>query len=105
MDPFKFNEVDGFSMAVARQILNRVDTVLVANLYPPKEGWMGAARDLIIALRLTKKAASPMAPMGRSKASRLESTRILHQQPTRATLKQNMAKHAAGACRPAKRIT
>lgn len=50
MDPFKFNEVDGFFYGRGTSDIKQGDTVLVANFIRlKKEGWM-PARDLIIAL-------------------------------------------------------
>ena len=50
MDPFKFNEVDGFFYGRGTSDIKQGDTVLVANFIRlKKEGWV-PARDLIIAL-------------------------------------------------------
>ncbi len=50
MDPFKFNEVDGFFYGRGTSDIKQGDTVLVANLIRlKKEGWI-PARDLILAL-------------------------------------------------------
>src|ERR1041385_392003 len=50
MDPFKFNEVDGFFYGRGTSDIKQGDTVLVANFIRlKKEGW-GPARDLILAL-------------------------------------------------------
>jgi acetylornithine deacetylase/succinyl-diaminopimelate desuccinylase-like protein len=50
MDPFKFNEVDGFFYGRGTSDIKQGDTVLVANFIRlKKEGWI-PARDLILAL-------------------------------------------------------
>lgn len=50
MDPFKFNEVDGFFYGRGTSDIKQGDTVLVANFIRlKKEGWV-PARDLILAL-------------------------------------------------------
>ena len=50
MDPFKFNEVDGFFYGRGTSDIKQGDTVLVANFTRlKKEGWV-PARDLILAL-------------------------------------------------------
>jgi acetylornithine deacetylase/succinyl-diaminopimelate desuccinylase-like protein len=50
MDPFKFNEVDGFFYGRGTSDIKQGDTVLIANFIRlKKEGWI-PARDLIIAL-------------------------------------------------------
>lgn len=50
MDPFKFNEVDGFFYGRGTSDIKQGDTVLVANfLRLKKEGWT-PARDLVLAL-------------------------------------------------------
>jgi acetylornithine deacetylase/succinyl-diaminopimelate desuccinylase-like protein len=50
MDPFKFNEVDGFFYGRGTSDIKQGDTVLIANFIRlKKEGWV-PARDLIIAL-------------------------------------------------------
>ncbi|MGZ4858745.1 MAG: M20/M25/M40 family metallo-hydrolase [Candidatus Angelobacter sp.] len=50
MDPFKFNEVDGFFYGRGTSDIKQGDTILVANFIRlKKEGWI-PARDLIIAL-------------------------------------------------------
>jgi len=50
MDPFKFNEVDGFFYGRGNSDIKQGDTILVANFIRlRKEGWV-PARDLIIAL-------------------------------------------------------
>ena len=50
MDPFKFNEVDGFFYGRGTSDIKQGDTILVANFIRlKKEGWV-PARDLIIAL-------------------------------------------------------
>ena len=50
MDPFKFNEVDGFFYGRGTSDIKQGDTVLVANFIRlKKEGW-APARDLILAL-------------------------------------------------------
>src|SRR5437899_4720568 len=50
MDPFKFNEVDGFFYGRGASDIKQGDTVLVANfLRLKKEGWT-PARDLVLAL-------------------------------------------------------
>ncbi len=50
MDPFKFNEVDGFFYGRGTSDIKQGDTILVANFIRLKqEGWV-PARDLIIAL-------------------------------------------------------
>jgi len=50
MDPFKFNEVDGFFYGRGASDIKQGDTILVANFIRlKKEGWV-PARDLIIAL-------------------------------------------------------
>jgi acetylornithine deacetylase/succinyl-diaminopimelate desuccinylase-like protein len=50
MDPFKFNEVDGFFYGRGTSDIKQGDTILVANFIRlKKEGWV-PARDLILAL-------------------------------------------------------
>ncbi|HLK09383.1 MAG TPA: M20/M25/M40 family metallo-hydrolase [Candidatus Angelobacter sp.] len=50
MDPFKFNEVDGFFYGRGTSDIKQGDTILVANFIRlKKEGWV-TARDLILAL-------------------------------------------------------
>jgi acetylornithine deacetylase/succinyl-diaminopimelate desuccinylase-like protein len=50
MDPFKFNEVDGFFYGRGTSDIKQGDTILVANFIRlKKEGWI-PARDLILAL-------------------------------------------------------
>ena len=50
MDPFKFNEVDGFFYGRGTSDIKQGDTVLIANFIRlKKEGWV-PARDLILAL-------------------------------------------------------
>lgn len=50
MDPFKFNEVDGFFYGRGTSDIKQGDTILVANFIRlKKEGW-GPSRDLILAL-------------------------------------------------------
>lgn len=50
MDPFKFNEVDGFFYGRGTSDIKQGDTILVANFIRlKKEGW-ASARDLILAL-------------------------------------------------------
>jgi acetylornithine deacetylase/succinyl-diaminopimelate desuccinylase-like protein len=50
MDPFKFNEVDGFFYGRGTSDIKQGDTVLVANfIHLKKEGWI-PGRDLILAL-------------------------------------------------------
>jgi acetylornithine deacetylase/succinyl-diaminopimelate desuccinylase-like protein len=50
MDPFKFNEVDGFFYGRGTSDIKQGDTVLVANFIRlKKEGWV-PARDLVLAL-------------------------------------------------------
>ena len=105
MDPFKFNEVDGFFYGRGTSDIKQGDTILVANFIRlKKEGWV-PARDLILALTADEEGGESNGAQWLAKNHHdwIDAEYCINTDAATSKLKRVSA--CCWACRPAKRIT